>query len=195
MTLRLRGNNEFRWVWQGNIYSVHGDGVTPEHPISEAGGVHVVRCDVQVPAIPAGAAADWNIPYPGLYAPGTHELDLIRYINPLDVAPKLNGKGNLALLRTYVLQGTTITGAAPPTQAGGNVEIIVERLGTVVNPWYFNGVMPVVVGNLTASSQIDDATIIGSDGGLGTRLVLHINAITNPIVAGRWRFVFLVAEV
>jgi hypothetical protein len=198
--IRNRQNRDTRWLYKGNVaapsgFTTHGDGVTPGFPLAEAGGLHVVRFDVVVPATAAAAACDWNASYPGQYAPGSHELDLIWYADPLDTAGKLQGKGNLLLMQTTVTQGVGFTGAAQPTQAGGgSMELIVRTLGGAIQPWYYNAALPASAGVITPSSRLPDF-VFGTDSGFSPRLTLHINAIGQPIVAGTLRFAMLVAEV
>lgn len=198
--MRNRGKGDDRFIFKGTILGLQptrprGDGVTPTITINEAGGVHRIMGDIEVPAVTSGNFADWHDSYPGQYvAPGQTELDLVRYMTALDTGQNLHGKGNLHVLSFHLYIGTGVTGASPPTQGGGTIAVSVKRNGLAGNLWAYAAGMPSTAGVVPATSVVSAGYLLGSD--LGTeRLVMTIEAVGANIAAGRWRFALLVAEI
>lgn len=187
------------WIWKGSIHgasiNVRGDGVTPSFPFATAGGIHTLECDIEIPATLAGNFADWHDSYPGQYVgAGTFELDLLRYMSPLDSAQKLNGKGNAIVRAARVLRGAGVTGAAAPTMPGGSLIATIRRNGVVGILWEFNGVCPTGTDIIQPTSTSSTGLLLGTDYG-HEKLIFEIQAVTSPIVAGRWRIQLDVSEV
>jgi hypothetical protein len=171
-----------------------GTGEFPTFPIAEAGGVHKMMMDIEVPAIAAGDFADWHDTYPGQYvSPGATQFELLRYGGPLDTAQNLHGKGNVILTELFVLAGAGITGAAPPTQASGNANFTFITAGGFLAAWTRTAVIPAAANGLLVPAT-STPIVFGADFGPST-LVLTLEAVTQPITAGRIRVVGLFVEI
>lgn len=194
-----RAKHDERFLFKGSRAGAShiwtsGTGELPTFPISEAGGVHKILIDVEVPAIAAGDFADWHDTYPGQYvSPGEDEFEIVRYGSALDTAQNLHGKGNLLILSTHVFAGAGICGAAPPTQASGNANITIKPSGGALSAWTRTAVFPPAANGILVPAS-SAPLIFGADFGPST-LVLTIEAVTSDITAGRIRVVLFVAEV
>jgi hypothetical protein len=188
-----------RWLWKGSIQGAsvtpRGDGETPSFPFTDAGGIHTLYGDIEIPATSAGDFADWHDSYPGQYiSVGTFELDIFRYMAPLDAAQKLHGKGNAIVRAARVLYGAGLTGDTPPTMPGGSLIATFRRNGIAGTLWQYNGVCPSGAGIVSPTATSTTGLPLGTDFGF-ERLIFEIEAIGSPIVAGRWRFEIDVSEV
>lgn len=198
--MRNVGKNYDRWAFKGGLagatqITLPGDGKTPTFVIAEAAGIKKVSGDILVPAVTAGNDADWHDSYPGQYiAPGEFELDLFRYGEAIDALHDLNGKGNAHVLSFHLYIGSNVTGAAPPTQAGGTISVAVKRQGVAGNLWTYAAGMPTTAGVVPATSVVSAGYMIGTDIGVD-RMIMTINAVGGNITGGRWRFAMFVAEV
>mgnify|MGYP007122132649 CR=1 FL=1 len=198
--MRNRGKGQERWAFKGGLpgatyISLPGDGLTPTYVKAEAGGVHKVYGDILVPAVASGDFADWHDSYPAQYiSPGETELDLLRYGEVIDALHDLNGKGNLHVLSFHLYSGTNVTGGAAPTMAAGTVNVAVKRQGVAGNMWSLSAAMPTAAGVVPATSVVGAGYMIGSDIGV-ERMIMTVDAAGGNIVAGRWRWMMLVAEV
>lgn len=192
------GNRDARFVYQGSLAGVTnvdpGDGITPSKPIAEHGGLLKFVTDVDVPAILAGAQADFSVTYPGSYTSPAPDFHLLRYAEPLDTAKKLNTKGNLWIQKAVVMQGTGLTGAAQWTMAGGTVAISIRVPSPSTNIWDFNGTMPTGQTIITPSNELAKGVIIGTDAS-DAYLAFRVSPTTNNIVAGRVRIILIGCEV
>lgn len=193
------GKHTKRWVAKGSaagaVIWARGDGITPTYPIREHGGVKKALFDVLVPATAAGAQADWHDTYPATYvSAGSYELGLLVYTGPIDTAANLNGKGNLLLVDACVMGGAGISGGGPPTQVGGTTNIAIKVSGAALSGWDYSAAFPAALaGVLYPANQ--RKIVFGTDSGLGNNLVLKIDAVTNPLTAGRLRIALFFAEV
>lgn len=198
MTVSNWGNREGRFVWRGSIASVDdpqpGEGVTPSYPIASYGGLIPFVINVNVPATTAGSLANFATTYSSSYASPHNSFDLIRYCGPLDTAKKLTGRGNLWLQKAVVMQGSVLTGAVQPTQAGGTVDFTIRTGAALTNLWNFSGAIPTGTQIITPQTELAQGVVIGTDVG-DDSITFVMQPVTNNLVAGRYRIILLGCEV
>ena len=192
------GNRDARFVWQGSLASASdvtpGDGITPGNPIAAHGGLITFVIDVNVPAILAGATADFSVTYPSSYTTPAPGFMLLRYAEPMATAKKLHTKGNLWIKKAVVMQGTALTGSGQWTMAGGTLTAAIRTAGTATNIWDFLGTCPVGQQIITPSNELAKGVIIGTDSG-DDAIELRVTPAVNNLVAGRIRVLLLGCEV